>query len=118
MAKKTEKFKVGKFKLVIASSNDALSFVKTLQEKFPGRTRSLEEKKRLRKYLAGYDADYLRGIARRVLIDVVRGPRLTPADPGKSSPPPPAAGRKGRQTSTTRQTGPKTRARAGSERKR
>jgi len=69
-----------------ASSEEAIAFVTALQKKFQRRKRTPEEREYLRKYLAEYSGDYLRSIARRVLIDIVKGPGQTPAYGAKSKP--------------------------------
>ena len=67
--------KIRRRKVRTASSKEALTFVTSLQKRFQRRKRSAKEKERLRKYLARYSPDYLRSIARRVIIDIVNGPR-------------------------------------------
>jgi hypothetical protein len=57
-----------------ASSEEANAFITALQKKYQRRKRTPEERERLRKDLAGYPPSYLRSIARRVLIDIVKGP--------------------------------------------
>ena len=84
MAKRTRKSEVA-----VASSEEARKFAKSLQEAFRGRKRSRKEKERLREYLAKFDAEYLRSIARRVMIDIVKGPGPSRADGDKSPPQPP-----------------------------
>ena len=70
-----------------ASSEEATAFVTALQEKFQRRKRTPKERERLREYLAQYPPDYLRSIARRVLIDIVRGPgRRVGGKPATRSP--------------------------------
>lgn len=69
-----------------ASSEEANAFVTALQKKFQRRKRTPQERERLRKELAGYRRDYLRSIARRVLIDIMKGPGPTPAHGDKSKP--------------------------------
>jgi hypothetical protein len=64
-----------------ASSEEASVFVTKLQKKFQRRKRSAKETERLREYLAKYPAEYLRSIARRLLIDIVNGPRIRPKAP-------------------------------------
>jgi acyl-CoA reductase-like NAD-dependent aldehyde dehydrogenase len=81
MAKKIEKAEVP-----TASSEEASAFVTALQEKFQRKKRTPEERERLRKYLAEYSRGYLRSIARRVLIDIMKGPGQTPAYGAKSKP--------------------------------
>ena len=82
MAKKITKADVA----ATASSEEANVFVTALQEKFQRKKRTPEERERLRKYLAQYSPDYLRSIARRVLIDVMKGPGQTPTYGAKSKP--------------------------------
>ena len=69
-----------------ASSEEANVFVTALQEKFQRKKRTPEERQRLRKYLAQYSRGYLRSIARRVLIDIMKGPGQTPAHGAKPKP--------------------------------
>jgi hypothetical protein len=69
MAKTRRKSKNG-----TASSRQAVLFVTTLQKDFRARKRSPKERERLRKYLATFPPDYLRSIARRLIIDIVNGP--------------------------------------------
>jgi hypothetical protein len=63
------------------SSEEANVFVTTLQKKFQQRKRTPQERERLRKYLAQYPPEYLRSVARRVFIDIVKGPGQTPSKP-------------------------------------
>ena len=112
MAKKIRKSEVG-----TASSEDAFTFVETLQKAFRGRKRSPEERERLRKYLAKYSPEYLRSIARRVTIDIVKGPGQPTAYGDKSPPQPPPPSRQGRGTaSMTGGTGAKATRRPGGKR--
>jgi hypothetical protein len=78
--------KITKAEVATASSEEAIAFVTALQKKFQRRKRTPEERERLRKYLAEYSGDYLRSIARRVLIDIMKGPGQTPAYGAKSKP--------------------------------
>lgn len=78
--------KIKKAEVATASSEEASAFVTALQEKFQRKKRTPEERERLRKYLAEYSRDYLRSIARRVLIDIMKGPGQTPAYGAKSKP--------------------------------
>jgi hypothetical protein len=61
-----------------ASSEDALAFVRALQEKFLKPDRSLADERRLRNYIKECDPKLLRSIATRVMIDVLKRPH--PAD--------------------------------------
>ncbi len=78
--------RITKADVAIASSEEANVFVTALQGKFQRRKRTPEERERLRKYLAQYSGNYLRSIARRVLIDIMKGPGQAPAYGAKSKP--------------------------------
>ena len=84
-----------------ASSEEARAFVQTLQEHFQGTKPSARETKRLREYLGRYDAPYLRSIARRVMIDIVKGPGPMPLEGGPLGPQPPSPSRQGPRTAAT-----------------
>ncbi|MEO8739064.1 MAG: hypothetical protein ABI537_05100 [Casimicrobiaceae bacterium] len=58
-----------------ASSEEALAFVRDLQEKFLKPDRSRADDRLVRTYLAGEDPERLRSIASRVMIDVLKGPQ-------------------------------------------
>jgi hypothetical protein len=60
-----------------ASSDEALSFIQALQREFAGKRKSKAERERLRQYLAKFEAEKLRSIARRVMIDLVKPPVRT-----------------------------------------
>ena len=77
---------IPKAEVATASSEEANAFVFELQEKFQRRKRTPEERERLREYFTGYLRDYLRSIARRVLIDIMKGPGQTPPYGAKSKP--------------------------------
>ena len=66
--------KRGKRTIAAASSAHALAFVTTLQRDFRRRKPSPKERERLREYLAKFSPAYLRSIARRLIIDIVKGP--------------------------------------------
>ena len=72
------------------------------------RRQSPKESERLRKHLAKYPAEYLRSIARRVMIDIVKGPVQITAYSDKALPHPPLKSGQGRGTATKAGgTGPK-----------
>jgi hypothetical protein len=63
------------------SSEEALAFVQKLQKAFPKTPRSKAEQERLRDYLAKFDAEVLRSVGRRVLMDILKRPaRTVPLD--------------------------------------
>jgi hypothetical protein len=70
----------------IASSEEALSLVRRLQKDFAGKPLAPIDKARLHKELAEIGKERLRGIARRVLIDLVAPPVRPLAEPDKSRP--------------------------------
>lgn len=77
-----------------ASSEDALAFVRDLQEKFLKPNRSRADDRRLQTYLSQRDPETLRSIASRVMIDVLKCPPSVDrrgdggrAAPGPASPP-------------------------------
>src|SRR5262245_27822666 len=84
-----------------ASSEEARAFIQTLQEHFRGTTPSATETKRLRAYLGRYGAAYLRSIARRVMIDIVKGPGPMPPEGGPPGSQPPSPSRQGPKTAAT-----------------
>ncbi len=57
-----------------ASSEDALAFVRALQEKFLKPDRSRADDLRVQKYVRESDPELLRSIATRVMIDVLKRP--------------------------------------------
>jgi hypothetical protein len=69
MASKTRKSDVH-----TASSTEALAFIESLQERFAGKIRTPADRERLRDYLAEFEAEELRSVARRVMIDLVAPP--------------------------------------------
>ena len=60
--------------VLIASSKDALSFVLGIQKQFAGRPLARMDRVALREQLAKVGAEELRGIARRILVDLVAPP--------------------------------------------
>jgi hypothetical protein len=65
---------VAPLQLDIASSEEALAFVRAIQKKFPKGARSPADKERLREELAKSSSEHLRRIARRIMIDLLRPP--------------------------------------------
>lgn len=67
--------------MTTVSSEEALAFVQNLQKTFPKTPRSNAEQERLREYLAKFDAETLRSVGRRVLMDILKRPaRTIPAE--------------------------------------
>jgi hypothetical protein len=81
-----------------ASFEEARQFTQALQETFRGRKRTSKEKERLREYLGRFDAEYLRSIARRLMIEVMKGPGQPRPTDYEAPPPPPPPPRGGRGT--------------------
>ena len=77
--------KTRKSEVETASSENALSFIQDLQKEFAGKRKSKAEKERLRQYLAKFEAEKLRSIARRVMIDLVSPPVQTIANAGTAA---------------------------------
>jgi hypothetical protein len=65
---------VSPLQLDIASSEEALAFVREMQRKFPKGASRAADKERFRKELAKSSSDHLRRIARRIMIDLLRPP--------------------------------------------
>ena len=65
---------VSPLQLDIASTEEALAFVRTMQRKFPEGAKRAADKERFRKELAKSTSDELRRIARRIMIDLLRPP--------------------------------------------
>jgi hypothetical protein len=68
--------------LNIASSEEALAFVRSIQRKFPKGARRVADKERLREELAKSSSEQLRRIARRIMIDLLRPPLRDPESGG------------------------------------
>ncbi|MET0207942.1 MAG: hypothetical protein ABW220_02805, partial [Burkholderiaceae bacterium] len=75
---------VAELKLEIASSQEALQFVRDLQVQFPGKVRGAPDKERLRATLAKTGNRKLRAIARRIMIDLLRPPLRDPGETGRT----------------------------------
>jgi len=69
MAKRSSKSAIS-----VATSDEAGSFIRSLQKKFAGNVKSVAGKERLRQYLGTFDEEHLRSVARRALIDVIQHP--------------------------------------------
>jgi hypothetical protein len=88
-----------------ASSEDALQFVRGLQERYL-RERPLNEKAFVEQYLDQFTRGELRGIGRRILMDIMKrpqisteaGPQPEPEAPGSTAP----ARRRARHTTSGR----------------
>lgn len=76
MARKTRKAEAH-----TASSTEALEFIQSLQREFAGKIHTQADRQRLRESLAKHDAEKLRGIARRVMNDLIAPPVPEPAKP-------------------------------------
>lgn len=69
--------KTRKVPVTTVSSEEALAFVRDLQKAFTKTPRSKAEQERLREYLAKFDAETLRSVGRRVLMDILKRPART-----------------------------------------
>lgn len=79
-------------------TDEALKFVQDLQRKFWKAYETREGNEKLRKYLGKYEADYLRRVGSRVLIDIMKRPNPTQGSGGKApptEPTPPPVGKSG-----------------------
>ena len=89
-----------------ASSEDALRFVRSLQEKHR-RERPADHKAFIQQHLDQFTPSVLRGIGRRILMDIMKRPQISteagpepePEAPGRAAP---SRGRARRATSTRR----------------
>jgi hypothetical protein len=89
-----------------ASSEDALGFVRGLQEEYR-RERPVEQKAFVEQYLDRFTRGELRSIGRRILMDIMKRPQISteagpepePEAPGRAAP---SRGRPRRATSTRR----------------
>jgi hypothetical protein len=82
-----------------ASSEDALQFVRGLQEEYLGE-RPVDQKAFVEQYLDRFTRGQLRGIGRRILMDIMKRPQIsTEAGP---EPEPEAPGRAARPRGRTR----------------
>jgi hypothetical protein len=97
MARKTRKSA-----MLVASSEQALGFIQALQKAFPTIATSAADKDRLRKYLGKFKKEELRGVARRVMIDIMKRPPRTIIGDSKYSarPPVPSQSRRGDKAAT------------------
>lgn len=86
-----------------ASSEDALQFVRGLQDEYR-RQRPVDQKAFIEQYLDRFTRGDLRGIGRRILMDIMKRPQISPeAGPEPEAPArAPARGRTRRATSTRR----------------
>src|SRR6516165_11371706 len=87
-----------------ASSEDALQFVRGLQDEYR-RQRPVDQKAFIEQYLDRFTRGELRGIGRRILMDILKRPQISteagpepePEAPGRTAP---SQGRARRATST------------------
>jgi hypothetical protein len=74
-----------------ANSEEALRFVRRLQEEYV-RERPLDEKAFVEQYLDQFTRGELRGIGRRILMDIMKRPQISteagpePEPPGRAAP--------------------------------
>ena len=63
------------------TSEDALKFIRAMQEQFPKSPRTNKQKERLQEYLAQFTDQQLKAVGRRVQADLMlRPPRTIPPD--------------------------------------
>jgi len=80
-----------------ASSEDALQFVRGLQDEYR-RQRPVDQKAFIEQYLDRFTRGELRGIGRRILMDIMKRPQIST----EAGPEPEAPGRAARPRSRTR----------------
>jgi hypothetical protein len=81
------------------TSEEALDFVRKMQKAFPKTPRGRKDQAALRKYLAQFTDAELRAVGRRLLSDLMQGPRTAregdlPPTPAAPYPAPPTSGPK------------------------